>query len=398
MPFPYFTIGGIMFIYNARIYTVTDGIIENGYVEIIENTITSMGASKPSEVSECDIDAHGLTLYPGFIDIHTHMGLIGDGIGVEGDDFNEDTDPITPNLRVIDAINPMQQYFLDAQMSGITTVVTAPGSTNPIGGTVSAIKTAGRCVDDMLVADVGIKMALGENPKSAFSDKDSAPVTRMATAAVIREALTKAKRYACDIAAAKEASESLPEYDAKWEALLPLLDHKLKAHIHCHAANDILTAQRICREFDIENVLIHCTEGYLIADLLKRDDKPVYAAVGPVICDRNKPELRALSCENAALLSKNGILTAICTDHPETPIQYLTTTVAAAVKGGLSFHDAVRSITINPAMMMGLDERIGSVSVGKDADLVLFDGNPFELSSRVTLVLINGKIVYKEEL
>lgn len=385
-----------MFIYNARIDTASDDIIENGYVEVKDGRISAVAAGNPHAVTDSDINAEGLTLLPGFIDAHTHLGLIGDGIGIEGEDFNEDTDPVTPNLRVIDGINPNQKYFLDAYSAGITTVAVSVGSTNPIGGDVAAVKTYGRRIDDMLIKSVGIKLALGENPKSAFSDRDTAPVTRMATAAIIREALIKAKRYMAESAQAAEQGEAPPEYDAKHEALIPLLNGEISAHIHCHAASDIFTALRLTNEFGLKPVLIHCTEGHLIADLLAAEELPVNAVVGPIICDRNKPELKNLSPENAAVLNRSGINTAICTDHPETPVQYLLTAAAAAVKAGLPPREAIRCVTVNPAKMLGLEDRIGSVSVGCDADLILIDGSPLDMLSSIKMVMINGKIIKKE--
>ncbi|MBQ7981217.1 MAG: amidohydrolase, partial [Oscillospiraceae bacterium] len=308
-----------MFLYNAKIYPQGENAaaIPCGYVQIEDGKITNVAAGTPLKVTDGDIDLHGLRVYPGFIDIHTHMGLIGDGQGAEGEDVNEDSDPITPHLRTIDGLCFTDGYFADAVKAGVTTCVTGVGSTNPIGGDLIAVHTSGRCADEMLLKRVGIKFALGENPKSTFADRDTAPITRMATAALIREALYKAKRYAQDKADAEESGESLPEYDIKCEALIPLLNREIKAHFHCHRADDIMTAVRIAEEFDLDYVLIHCTEGHKIADLL--GEKHASAVVGPIICDRGKPELAGLTVANAGILYNNGVDVAICTDHPEVP-------------------------------------------------------------------------------
>ena len=241
---------------------------------------------------------------------------------------------------------------------------------------------------------MGIKFALGENPKSTFSDKDSTPVTRMATAALIREALYKAKRYMQDKAEAEENGESAPDYDIKCEALIPLLKHKLKAHFHCHRADDIMTAVRIAKEFDLDYVLVHCTEGYIIADIL--GEEKACALTGPIICDRGKPELSKLTTENAGILYKNGVNVAICSDHPEIPVQYLAASAAYCVKAGLPREEAIRSLTVNPAQIIGIYDRVGSITVGKDADMVLFNGDPLEIMTDAVMTMINGRIVSRK--
>ena len=380
-----------MYIYNAKIHTMSGQTLENGYIRIENGKIAELSTAKLTFV-ENDFDCKGADLYPGFIDSHTHLGMLEDGLGFEGDDSNEETDPITPHLRAIDAINPMDDCFKEAVLAGITTVVTGPGSANPISGELVAIKTHGRRIDDMLIGTIGMKFALGENPKTVYNDKNVTPVTRMATAALIREAIFKAKKYDQDIKEAESDSElDPPDFDIKCEALLPLVRKEVKAHFHCHRADDIFTAIRIAKEFDIDFILIHATEGHLVADILGREG--VSAVVGPIICDRSKPEMKQLSTANPLSMWKNGVEISLCTDHPVIPVQYLPMSAAVAVKAGLPFDEAMKSITINAAKIVGISDRVGSIEVGKDADFVLFDGNPLEIMSQAVMVMINGEIV-----
>ena len=382
-----------MYIYNAEIHTMEGVKPFIGYVGFENGKITSVGEGEPADIPSDSFDAGGKKLFPGFIDPHSHIGLIGDGMGVEGEDVNEDTDPVTPHLRTIDGINCFDRCFSDAVACGVTTAVTGVGSSNPIGGDFIAVKTHGRCADEMLIRKVGIKFALGENPKSTFSDKDTAPVTRMATAAIIREALFKAKRYLDDKNFAIENDESLPEFDIKSEALIPLFEHKLKAHFHCHRADDIMTAVRISKEFGLDYVLIHCTEGHKIADILGRENAS--ALTGPLICDRGKPELAELTTANAGVLNRHGVKVAICTDHPEIPVQYLPTSAAYCVKAGLPKEEATKALTINAAEIIGIADRVGSIKVGKDADFAIFDGDPLEIMTNCSAVFIDGKKIFE---
>lgn len=382
-----------MYIYNAEIHTMEGVKPFIGYVGFENGKITSVGEGEPADIPSDSFDAGGKKLFPGFIDPHSHIGLIGDGMGVEGEDVNEDTDPVTPHLRTIDGINCFDRCFSDAVACGVTTAVTGVGSSNPIGGDFIAVKTHGRCADEMLIRKVGIKFALGENPKSAFSDKDTAPVTRMATAAIIREALFKAKRYLDDKNFAIENDESLPEFDIKSEALIPLFEHKLKAHFHCHRADDIMTAVRISKEFGLDYVLVHCTEGHKIADILGRENAS--ALTGPIICDRGKPELAELTTANAGALDRHGVKVAICTDHPEIPVQYLPTSAAYCVKAGLPKEKAMKALTINAAEIIGIADRVGSIKVGKDADFAIFDGDPLEIMTNCSAVFIDGKKIFE---
>ncbi len=393
-----------MIIKNVKIKTMSGADIENGFVEITDGIFTRVGDMSQIEAENGDIlDAAGLVMYPGFIDAHCHIGMWEDSLTFEGEDGNEDTDPSTPHLRAIDSVNPMDRCFSDAVAAGVTAVCTGVGSANPIGGSFIVMKTWGsKRVDKLIVrSPAAIKFALGENPKNTYNDRDESPVTRMATAAVIREQLTKAKRYLADKLEYErlkgtddEVSE--PDYDIKCEALLPLFAEKdkLKAHFHCHRADDIFTAIRISKEFELDYVLIHCTDGGVIADELAEDEPAV--VVGPLFGDRGKPELSNHDITTPKILHDNGISTAICTDHPETPIQYLPLTAALAVRGGLDREEALRAITINAAKIIGVDDILGSIEVGKQADISLFAGDPLDLTVTPEMVFINGKLAYKK--
>jgi len=337
------------------------------------------------------IDAGGKWLLPGFIDAHTHLGMYEDGLRNEGDDLNEVTDPCTPHLRAIDAINPMDRTFAEALAAGVTCVATGPGSANPVSGQFAVVKTRGGRIDRMVVKEpASMKFALGENPKACYGERNQSPETRMATAAIIRENLRKAQKYGEKKNAAKSGKDDddEPDFDIKLEALLPVLNKEIPAHIHAHRADDIFTAVRICGEFDINYVVVHCTEGHLVADELA--EAGARAIVGPILCDRSKPELKNLELKNAKTLRDAGVLFALTTDHPVTPLQYLPYCAALAVKGGLDFYGALKAITINPAVILGIDDRVGSIETGKHADLVLYEGNPLEIMSRVEAVIVNG--------
>lgn len=378
-----------MIIYNAKIYTMDSRrrIIENGWVSFENGVITALGEGG-TKASAGDIDAGGASLYPGFIDAHTHVGLSGCGAGVENDDFNEESEPCAPHLRIEDAINPFDPSFGLALRAGITTVVISPGSMNPIAGDICAVSTLGRRIDKMILRRVGIKFALGENPKMTYMNRDESPVTRMAIAAIIREELAKTQRYIKDKELAEEESD-LPELDMKHEALIPLLKGEVTAHFHCHRADDIFTAIRLAKEFGLKYTLIHCSEGHMIAEELAEEH--ACAVVGPIMCDPCKPELANVTPANAGVLAAAGVKTAICTDHAETPVEYLPITVGIAIKHGLPFNKALEAVTINAAEAAGIADIAGSVEKGKRADLVLFEGNPFEVMSSPKLVVCGGE-------
>lgn len=378
-----------MKIYNAKIYTMTDkGVIENGFVSVENGKITEVESGMPDITEAGDIDAHGSILMPGFIDAHTHIGILENGLDFEGDDCNEASDPFTPQMRAIDGVNALDFCFEEAIKGGVTAAMTSPGSANTCGGSMLVLKTKGICADEMAVATVGMKFALGENPKNVYNGRDESPKTRMATAALIREGLYKAKRYLSDCEAAEEDSE-LPDYDAKCEALIPLLKGDMKAHFHCHRADDICTAIRLAEEFHLEAVIVHGTEAHLIPEIVKKSGVPVIC--GPILCDRCKPEMKNLTIEAPAILRQNGISIAICTDHTVIPIQYLSATAALAVKGGMSEEDALYSITRGAAEILGVQDRIGSIESGMDADIQMYKKDPLDIREDPWYVMIDGK-------
>lgn len=363
-------------------------VMDNGYVSFENGVITEIGKGMPT-VTDSDYDGGGCDLYPGFIDAHTHLGLTTNGVGVESEDFNEESDPTASQLRIVDGINPMDTSFQKALNAGVTTAIVSPGSMNPVAGDIVAVKTTGKRIDKMLIKTVGMKFSMGENPKMTYMNRDESPCTRMAVASLIRESLFKAKRYMEEKENA-EGSDDLPDFDIKSEALIPLLKRKIKAHFHCHRADDIFTAIRIAKEFDLDYTLVHCTDGHLIADELK--DENATAIIGPIICDPCKPELANITPKNAGILNNAGVKIAICTDHSEVPIEYLPISVGIAVKNGLDMQSALESITVNAAEIGGIDSRVGSIEIGKDADFVLFDTNPFEVMSSPKTVVVSGII------
>lgn len=382
-----------MTIYNVKIHTMNAerDVIENGYVSFENGVITELGTGKPAAISDKGFDGKGCDLYPGFIDAHTHLGLTTNGVGVESEDFNEESDPTASQLRIADGINPMDTSFQEAVKAGITTAIVSPGSMNPVAGDIAAVKTVGKRIDKMIIRTVGMKFSMGENPKMTYMNRDESPCTRMAVASMIRESLFKAKRYMQDKQNAEENDEDLPDFDIKSESLIPLLKGEIKAHFHCHRADDIFTAIRIANEFGLKYTLVHCTDGHLIADELKEENAT--AIIGPVICDPCKPELANITPKNAGILDRAGVKIAVCTDHSEVPIQYLPISVGIAVKHGLDRDKAVETVTINAAEIVGIADKVGSIEVGKDADIVLFDSYPFEIMSEPKAVYVNGDLI-----
>ena len=362
---------------------IADILIENG-------KITAIG-SFPGPAGDAQvIDASGLSVYPGFVEAHCHLGVDGYGIGFEGDDVNERGDVVAAHLRGLDAINPMDPTFRQAVEAGVTCVATGPGSANVLGGTFLALKTVGIRVDHMVVKDpIAMKCAFGENPKRCYREEGNC--TRMTTAAKLRELLFKASEYMEKKEAAAGDVLRKPAFDMKMEALIPVLKGEIPLKAHAHQANDIFTAIRIAREFGVKLTLEHCTEGHLIADELAREGYPV--AVGPSFGHATKFELRNKTFETPGILADAGCSVSIITDSPVIPQQYLPLCAGLAVKSGMKPFDALKAITINPARHIGIDRRVGSLEPGKDGDLVITDGSPFDLDTRVKYVVVDGTVV-----
>ena len=384
-----------MLIQNGVVHPMDAPVIPRGFVLLEGDKIAAVGPMEalPAGYSGEVLDAEGGHILPGFIDAHCHLGLFGDALGFEADDGNESTDPCTPQLRAVDGVNPLDRGFREAREGGVTTVLTGPGSANPIAGQFAALKTDGRWVDEMVLkAPIAMKFALGENPKSVYNERKETPVTRMATAAIIRENLAKAQEYQDKQSKAEEdPDEDVPDYDAKLEALAPVATGALPAHFHAHRADDIATAVRISGEFGLKLVVVHGTEGYLVPELLAQSNVPVIT--GPCLTDRSKPELVGQTLSNPARLRAAGVKVAICTDHPETPIQYLPLCAAMAVRGGMEPEDALAAITRDAAEIAGISKRVGTLTPGKDADVVVTSGHPFDWNGEVRAVFLNGKRV-----
>lgn len=370
---------------------VGDVAIENGKIVAVGQSLSYSDA----EVR----DVTGMTVMPGIVDPHCHIGMWEDAMGFEGADGNECTNPITPELRAIDAINPYDRCFEEAAAGGVTTCVTGPGSANVIGGQFVAIKTHGDSVEDMVLRfPVAVKAAFGENPKRVYNGKNQTPSTRMATAALMRKALIEAQEYNEKLEKGKADPEKMPERNLGKEILARVIRRELPMKIHAHRADDILTAIRICREFKLRYTLDHCTEGYLITDKLKEalGEDCEGIIVGPLLTDRSKIELKNLSFKAPKVLEQAGIEYAMMTDHPVTPEQYLPICTAVAVREGASEEGALKAITINAAKITGIADRVGSIEVGKDADIAVFSGHPFDFRSRCVLTLVNGKVAHEE--
>ena len=378
-----------MLIVNGTVHTMDVGTIPSGFVQTEGARIVRVGpmSDLPDKGDARVIDAAGGHILPGLIDAHCHLGLYGGA--AQEDDLNESPAPCTPQLRALDGVDPMNQYFREARQAGVTCVLTGPGSANPIAGQSVLLKTAGRVIDQMAVrAPASMKFALGENPKGVH--KGHGPATRMASAALIREQLARALDYDLKWERA-QADDTVddPAFDAKLDALRPVVGGRLAAHFHAHRADDIVTAVRISKEFGLDCVIVHGTEGHLVADFLAKEGVPVIT--GPFLMDRCKPELGKLTMENTAILARAGVQVAICTDHPETPIALLPFCAAMAARAGMDEEEALAAITINAACIAGAGDRLGSLSPGKEADIVVMDGHPFHWRSKAVHVIMDGR-------
>ena len=381
---------------NARLITMTGNEFTNGTL-VFDKKIIYAGADTDAYDGKGEvIDVHGMVVMPGLVDSHTHLGMFEDSLGFEGDDGNEDSDPITPHLRAIDGINPFDRGFEEARAAGVTAVCTGPGSANPVGGQFAAIKTAGICVDDMIIkAPCAMKMALGENPKVVHNEKDDAPVTRMGTMALIRELMFKARDYKKQLDAYNENSDDneRPEFDIKLEAMLPVLSREIPVKIHAHRADDICSAIRLGKEFGIDVTLEHCSDADRIADLLERENLPIN--LGPTLGDRSKPELQNLSFATYKNLSDRGLSVSIITDHPEITENNLPLCAALAVKHGMNEYRALEAITVTAAKNCRIEDRVGMLKEGMDADIAVFTELPTRFDALCKLCFIDGELVYE---
>lgn len=385
----------MLYIIGGKILTMAGEIWEKGYICIENGKIRELGPMKdgapfplPEGGAEV-INALGLLVMPGLIEAHCHMGITEEKKGMEGDDCNETVDPVTPYLRAIDAINPMDAAFDDAVRAGITSAMIGPGSANVVGGTFAFVKTCGRCIDDLIVcAPAAMKIAFGENPKVNYSGQGKSPATRMAIAAMLREELFKARRYYDK----KCAGMKREEEDFRYECWIPVFEKKIPLKAHVHRADDIQTAIRIAKEFGLDMTLDHCSEGHLIAEQVKKSGFP--AIIGPDLSSRSKIEVQNMAFKTIGVLNQAGVKTAITTDHPVSQIQTLPICAGLAVKSGLDEMEALKAITIYPAQICRTDHRVGSLEAGKDADIAIFDDLPLKVSSKTMCTIIDLSLIH----
>ncbi|MGN0380488.1 MAG: amidohydrolase [Suilimivivens sp.] len=389
----------MIYIVGGKILTMAGDVWEKGYLCIENGKIRELGPMKdgapfplPADKNLTVINALGCLVMPGLIEAHCHMGITEEKKGMEGDDCNETVNPITPHLRAIDAINPMDAAFSNAVRAGITSAMIGPGSSNVVGGTFSFVKTFGRCIDDMVVlSPAAMKIAFGENPKVNYSGQEKSPVTRMAIAAMLREELFKAQRYYEQ----KCAGMKREKEDFRLEPWIPVFEKKIPLKAHVHRADDIQTAIRIAEEFGLPMTLDHCSEGHLITEKVKESGFP--AIVGPDLTSRNKIEVQNMAFKTVGILNQAGVKTAITTDHPVSLIQSLPICAGFAVKAGMEEMEALKSITIYPAQICRVDHRVGSLEPEKDADIAIFDGSPLKVETKTLCTMIEGVIVYADE-
>ena len=383
-----------MYIIGGRILTMAGREIPEGIIHVENGKITEIGSNTEIEIKSGEqvLTVKDALIMPGIIEAHCHMGITEEKKGMEGDDCNETVNPLTPCLRAIDAINTMDAAFDDAVRAGITAAMIGPGSSNVVGGQFALLKTKGRRVDDLIVkAPAAMKVAFGENPKVNYSGQGKSPCTRMAVAAMLRQELTEAREYWKKKKAAVKNKESF-SVDFTKECWIPVFEKEIPLKAHVHRADDIFTAIRIAKEFDLNVTLDHCSEGHLIAEELAKEGFP--AIVGPDLTCRNKIEVQNMSFKTPGVLNQAGVLVALTTDHPVSQIQNLPICAGLAVKAGLPLEKGYKAITLYPAMICGVADRMGSLEVGKDADIAIFDGNPMEVFTRTLYTIIDGQIVY----
>lgn len=387
----------MLLIKNGIVYTMTGEVLDTGNVLIENDKIIEIGKEIKTSIKPEDIiiDATGLWVMPGIIDAHCHIGITEEKMGIEGDDSNEPTIPITPYLRAMDAINTFDPAFHNALQAGITSVMVGPGSTNVVGGQFVFMKTYGRVIDNMIVLEpAAMKIAFGENTKSTFKELGMPPTTRMSIASLLRQELVHAVQYKEKKEKALNNNEDFEE-EFKLEPWLPVLNKQIPLKAHVHRTDDILTAIRIAKEFDLNMTLDHCTEGHIIAEEIKKSG--FYALLGPDLACRNKMEVQNADFKTSGVLTKAGVKVAIISDHPVTLIQYLPLYAGLAAKKGLGITEGLKAITINPAIICGVDKRVGSLEIGKDADIAIFTGNPMEVFTEIVYTIVNGEIVYQRK-
>lgn len=383
----------MLYVKNGRIFTMAGPVWENGQVLIENGKIREAGEKVPCPKKAQVIDAKGGWVLPGLIEAHCHIGITEEKKGFEGDDCNEVNQPLTPYLKALDAVNPMDSAFHNALSAGITTVMAGPGSSNIVGGQFLAMKTYGRVIDRMIVKEpAAMKVAFGENPKTNYSGQGKMPSTRMSAGAMLRQELAKVKNYQSRKKQAAQNGEDF-ETDFQLECWLPVLEGQIPLKAHVHRADDILTAIRIAKEWNLRLTLDHCTEGHLIAGEIQEAGCP--AIVGPTLSSRNKIEVQNMDFKTPGILQKAGVLVAITTDHPVTRIQYLPICAGFAAKEGLGVDRALEAITCNPAQICGIEDRVGTIEPGKDGDLAIFDGNPMEVFTKTLYTIVEGQIAYR---
>ena len=384
----------MLLIKNGYIKTMAGPELEGGCVLIGDDgKIVAVGADLTAPEGTQVIDAGGRLVTPGCVEAHCHTGLHNEAVGWEGMDYNEGVDPITPQMRAIDSIYPLDESFALARQGGVTTACTGPGSANVLGGTFVALKTAGKRVDDMIVKyPIAMKCAFGENPKRFYGQNGKkAPLTRMGTAALLRETLFKAKQYQHE----KDNGEN-PKFDMKLEAMLPVMRGQIPLKAHAHRCDDIFTAIRIAKEFGLKLTLDHCTDGSVIAEELAAEGYPAF--VGPSLGSKTKIELQSKSFETPGILNRAGVKVSIITDAPVIPLHYLTMCAGQAVAAGLPLEEAWKAITVNPAESIGIADRVGSLEPGKDGDLVIWTADPLvHVGAHALVTVIEGKVVHQED-